>query len=145
MNDLKEKFLNYRNALYKACEKGYVHFVISLKINSFRANSDIFGLSTSFWAYSLYAHSECAFSYLARILEIKRKSSDPISIHKFLNLILSSNEYIFDAPVLKEVKSEVKKDLALLEKKKPFIEKIMDLRDNFLSHFDKDTFSLHYS
>jgi hypothetical protein len=137
-----ESFITCRDALFKACAKGYAHLLIANKIQSdYIKGYWAFKLSPTFWFFSYGAHSECVFSYLARIVE-KRKNPNPknITIFKYLNIVEQNIELLFEEDKQEDIKKAIKTDYLLLEDKKDIITKIRDLRDKFLFHLDKQAF-----
>ena len=140
--DARESFTTCRDALFKACGKGYAHLLIAKKIKSDYIQGYLaFKRSPTFWFYSYGAHSECVFSYLARIVE-KRKNPNPknITIFKYLNIVGQNIEFLFEENKQEDIKKAIEADYLLLEDKKEIINKLKDLRDKFLFHLDKQAF-----
>jgi hypothetical protein len=139
MNETKKSFLNYRDILSKAYSRGYIHFLIAKKIQSeFLRGLTIYKVSPTYWFFSYGAHSECAFSYLIRIIEKRDKlNPDNLTIHKYLNLIEQNYRSLFIKDKWEVIRKEIKNDKLLVDKNNKIIDKLMAIRDKFLSHFDK--------
>lgn len=133
---IKDRFDQYRTSLFKATEKGYIHFLLSLR-TSYHIQKFPINPSVDFWPFTWYAHSESSFSLLSRILERRKDETNLITIHTFLDLVEKEKAILFPPEAIKAISAAIDEDRLFLQNRMAFIEHLICFRDNFMAHFDR--------